>query len=62
MPLGKGALTGFGLVLAASGLWVLQVSTGRFVISLYYLAPLVIAGHLIMLGWTLWKFATHPAK
>ena len=55
--LGKGALMACGLVIAASGLWALQVSTGRFVVSLYYLAPLVIVGHLIMLGCALWKIA-----
>ena len=58
MPLlGKGALTVWALLLAASGLWVWQASTGLFFFSLFYLAPLVIAGHLILLTWTLWKIA-----
>ena len=58
MPLlGKGAFTVYGLVLAASGLWAWQASTGLFFISLFYLAPVVIIGNLIMLGWTLWKIA-----
>ena len=40
MPLlGKGALTVYGLVLAASGLWALQGSMDHFVMSLYYWSP-----------------------